>query len=333
MAFTCSFSSITATTAIFEASFTGGQASYEWWRMVNLTIADPNVASDDNTTLIISTEKGGGSSYFTALIRNLKPDTEYGFYAEVGYGPSNTDDSKITWLGTLDDGSTAIKYSASGSFQTASDGTTAYFTMSGLSEDKYSLMFYATFTYDETILPYVTEMDKLTVVYTTDSSMASGLTTLRFDSTSHEATSDTEGIYEWNDIVISGLKPGVTYYWKGYCGSQSDEGSVTGYIVGDSTTLPPEPNALSVRILPISASKATVTGIYYDAETEALSDFNILHYRFSDDDGVTWGEWATCSGSVNTDNHMIIFEATYDGLDSGETYTYQAYVGSTNPWG
>ena len=105
MAFSCEFSSITATTAIFTANFSGGQASYGGWRMVKLSISNSQgSALDERETVLISNEKGGGSSSFSALIQGLKPETEYGYTAEIGYGPSNMDDGKITWLGSLDEG-------------------------------------------------------------------------------------------------------------------------------------------------------------------------------------------------------------------------------------
>lgn len=334
MAFSGSFSNITDTTAIFTASFTGGDANYDKWRMVKLIVSDPNAASYNNETVIISAEKGGGSSSFTSLIQNLSPETEYSWKAEVGYGPSPTDSSKIVWLGELDEAGSTIKYSASGSFETEADGTTSYFTASEMEVEKYTITFYASFTYDANISPYVTEMNKLTIIYGTDPTLTTGTTTIRFDSSEHTATSDTDGIYTWDgeDISIGGLKAGKTYYWKAFCGPVADAGSVSGYIISNTTTLPPEPNALSLKILPISTTKAILTATYYDAETTSLSDFNTLHYKFSTNGGTTWGSYSTCSGTVDTDNHFIVFETVVRNLSSDTNYIYRAYVGSTDPW-
>lgn len=332
MAFNCDFNNITDNSAIFEASFTGGDANFNYWRAVRLKISDPQVSSEIMEMTIISSNRGSGSSNFTSLIRGLKAETEYSWNAELGYSFSNSDMKKIVWLGD-DDGTSTSKYTAYGSFTTSADGTTPYFTASEMETEKYSITFYATFNYDSTIVPYISEPNKLTIEYTTDPSMQLDVRTLRFDSTDHEETGEDEGIYEWNNVKIEGLKAGKTYYWKAYCGPQSEAGEVLGYIIDKSTTLPPEPNALSLRILPISPSSADLTAVYYDAETSNLSDFSTLHYKFSTNDGRTWGSYRSCVGTVDDEHHFITFKDRVTGLTGDTEYLYRAYVGSEDPWG
>lgn len=332
MAFSCEFTNITDTTAIFEANFTGGDASYTKWRMVKLTISDPKATTIFNESIIISDTQGTGSSHFTSLIQGLKAETEYSYKAELGYGSDTTDSSKITWLGYLDEEGSVSKYTASGSFETESDGSTGYFVASEMETEKYAIIFYAEFTYDATIAPHVTEANKLTIVYSTDPNIQIDTHTLRFDSTEHQSTGENEGFYKWDDIRIDGLKAGKTYYWKAYPGPQSEAGSVTGYVKGNSTTLPPEPNALSLRIRPISETKAILSATYYDAETNDLEDFKTLHYKFSTNGGSTWGSYQTCIGTVDDEHHFILYEKKLEGMSSDTTYTYRAYVGSEDPW-
>lgn len=319
----------TANSAIFTAEFTGGDASYTKWRMVKLKIFESGSSINFIDEVIISSEQGGGSSNFRFLVSGLKPDTEYGFNAELGYGPTNSDNSKITWLGSLDENN----YTAYGSFKTLEGGgESPYFTASEMETEKYAIIFFATFTYDATISPYVTEANKLTIVYSTDPNIQIDTHTLRFDATDHQSTGENEGFYEWNDVRVDGLKAGKTYYWKAYCGPQSEAGSTTGYIIGSSTTLPPEPNALSLKILPISEHKAILSATYYDAETTNLSQFATLHYKFSTNGGTTWGSYQTCTGMVDEEHHFILYEKKLEGLSSDTTYTYRAYVGSEDPW-
>ena len=94
MAFSAEFDNITETTADFTATFTGGQASFGYYRYVLLTI-------DGREIEIRSNGQGGASSYFSYHVRNLEPDTRYSWEAQLGY----QDGSSIVWLDLYDSGS------------------------------------------------------------------------------------------------------------------------------------------------------------------------------------------------------------------------------------
>jgi len=77
--FSCSFSSITDTTAKFTAEFEGGDSSYTRARYIDLVIEDVG------SWRITSSNTGGSDSSFSKTISGLDPDTTYYWDATMLY--------------------------------------------------------------------------------------------------------------------------------------------------------------------------------------------------------------------------------------------------------
>lgn len=92
--FSAGFSSVTQTTAVFQATFSGGDAGYGGWRYVELVI------TGDDTYLITSQKAGGGTSTFYKKITGLSPSSSYRWTATLGYESG----SGIQWLTLTDSG-------------------------------------------------------------------------------------------------------------------------------------------------------------------------------------------------------------------------------------
>ena len=92
--FSCSFSSITESSAKFSGSFTGGDSSYSRSRYVLLNIDGVGQYQ------ITSSSVGGSNSSFSKTISGLDPDTTYYWDAQLGYIANNT----ITWTNYTDSG-------------------------------------------------------------------------------------------------------------------------------------------------------------------------------------------------------------------------------------
>lgn len=92
--FSASFSSVTQTSAFFQATFTGGDAGFAGWRYVELEI------TGDDTYLIRSNSSGGSSSSFSKTISGLSPSSSYRWTATLGYDTG----SGIQWLTLTDSG-------------------------------------------------------------------------------------------------------------------------------------------------------------------------------------------------------------------------------------
>lgn len=95
MAFYGDFYRVTTNKAEFEASFTGGDASYAEYRYVKLTV------DGDGTYQIRSNSRGGANSTFEETITGLDPGTRYYWEAQLGYVSSGS----IVWLDLYDSGS------------------------------------------------------------------------------------------------------------------------------------------------------------------------------------------------------------------------------------
>lgn len=92
--FSCSFSSITDSSAKFNGSFTGGDSSYSRNRYVLLVIDGVGEYQ------ITSSSVGGDSSSFSKTINGLDPDTTYYWGATLGY----IENDEIIWTDYIDSG-------------------------------------------------------------------------------------------------------------------------------------------------------------------------------------------------------------------------------------
>lgn len=92
--FSASFSNVTQTSALFRATFSGGDSAFGGWRYVELVI------TGDDTYLIRSSSSGGSSSSFSKTISGLSPSSSYRWTATLGYDTG----SGIQWLTLTDSG-------------------------------------------------------------------------------------------------------------------------------------------------------------------------------------------------------------------------------------
>ena len=310
MAFSASFTSITSSSAVFSAEFTGGDSGYTRYRYVLLEI-------DGTEYQITSAELGGATSTFSKTITGLSANTNYSWTATLGYIANNV----IAWTSNTD----------SGSFRTSATSTTwsisSNTSWGTLSDTK---------TVSQSISRYTLYRYKVVFAY---SGTATCYTTGSFDTKGYLSTSSsyssssglpTSILYEDNDSGDSSnfsfsatVTAGTTYYLfvRHYSGASQ----------GTTTIVVEPPAAPSGRPQAGTITSVTATDITITLVGSEIANATYYQFAIKKGTGTTYYHEGTSPiytfTSLDQSGTIPILPATsytvnYRGMNDDESGVY-----------